>query len=244
MRRMKLYAWLALIVSSSSYAAIEPNALPQWYVDLGMGLGFSEHAHSRMVSNGAGYPSDTYQGVSLNNTTEMAFSGGREWLVSEHYMNIGLLYETGLNPQTHTGIIDEFSLPGYDNYTYYYKVTHETFLVTGEWNLLTTHYIWQPYLTVGLGLSENQAYDYTEIPNAGMDSPRHSMGFANHRSTDLAFLLGVGVKYSLTQNWQLDANYHYLSAGTASLGASIADETGLKQSLNYNIFMAGVRYMF
>uniref|UniRef100_UPI0023AA4091 outer membrane protein n=1 Tax=Escherichia coli TaxID=562 RepID=UPI0023AA4091 len=65
-------------------------------------------------------------------------------------------------------------------------------------------------------------------------------------SQNLAWSLGVGVKYDVTQDFSLDLSYRYLDAGDSTLTYKDEDGAKYKSSVDVrsNEFMLGATYNF
>jgi opacity protein-like surface antigen len=134
-----------------------------------------------------------------------------------------LIYQVGLSySQIGTskinGTLYQLSDPNFGNFSYQYSVATQLLMLDSKL-LFTTHRIWHPYVSLGLGAAMNHATGYTQTaitPGAvDLDAP-----FANGTSTGLAYALGFGVDVTLPKNFRVGLGYRYANLGKPQLGSS------------------------
>ncbi|MBA8345916.1 porin family protein [Escherichia coli] len=103
-----------------------------------------------------------------------------------------------------------------------------------------------PWISAGLGYARvhhKTSYIYTDNSLAGSEVYSTS---ASKYENNLAWSLGVGVKYDVTQDFSLDLSYRYLDAGDSTLTYKDEDGAKYKSSVDVrsNEFMLGATYNF
>ncbi|MDN1888042.1 porin family protein, partial [Escherichia coli] len=103
-----------------------------------------------------------------------------------------------------------------------------------------------PWISAGLGYARvhhKTSYIYTDNSPAGSEVYSTS---ASKYENNLAWSLGVGVKYDVTQDFSLDLSYRYLDAGDSTLTYKDEDGAKYKSSVDVrsNEFMLGATYNF
>jgi opacity protein-like surface antigen len=69
-----------------------------------------------------------------------------------------------------------------------------------------------PYISAGVGISQNIIYDYSYTAyTTGMFTRKHS---AEQKKYDLALSLGIGIKKSLTHSLDMDLSYAFMHLGS------------------------------
>jgi hypothetical protein len=111
-----------------------------------------------------------------------------------------------------------------------YKSNESSWAWMVEPKLISTTYIWQPYIMAGLGISSNDLSDYNETPSNPNSSATTSNSFANNTMNNFAWELGVGMQrlISTTSNGKsfiVSGEYRYMDWGTMMLGTTTAQTT-------------------
>ena len=135
-----------------------------------------------------------------------------------------------VNSIMQNGIVDQLSLPNFDNLNYRYNL--ESISAMGTLNILfDTHSHWQPYLTTSLGCSRNEASDYQETPRilgAVAMAP-----YASNSTYSFAYSLGTGLRYRMTKIFSIGLGYQFSDFGNEKLGVSPAQQTTETLSLQH-----------
>jgi opacity protein-like surface antigen len=159
------------------------------------------------------------------------------------YVSLGLDY-TYAFPSTVNGNIQLLSTPKLENYSYQYKLNRQTFLLMGKVDLYNFHNF-MPFLLGGIGVSMNSVtgYNETQISN-GLS--HFDPKYTNATTTHLAYAIGAGLDYKISDNLWLSGTYRYDFLGYAETGkgTGIYDHSSLKQKLQANEFLLGVNYVF
>lgn len=164
------------------------------------------------------------------------------------YYSLGLRY-TYVSPNTIKGTIDQYSAPGFENYSFKYHVQEQSVLAVAKLDLVRLQKL-MPYILVGGGFTINTVYGYREEPFSGV-TPRVSPGFASQSNTNFAYIAGCGfdviVKRRLWLNFEYDyGHYGAINSGkganTATLTGMNYSNTSLHNTLNSNAFLVGATY--
>lgn len=229
--------------SPNHYTVGAPASRHRWYyVEVGADYAFSLHSKkSSTVTTSSEAPADILSHT--NNTDQMAghaelgvlFSVSRNWK-----LKLGANY-TRFNDHDVRGGITEFAFS--DNYTYQMTVSTQLALVNAAL-IYNGSSRWHPYISAGAGVALNQAHDYMETPNFGLDDPR-SLTYADNDTMRFAWQAGVGVDIRLSRHLALVVDYRYLDAGRYRLGkASTNDYNGLSGNLTGQVVSLGLRVSF
>ncbi|VEB38698.1 outer membrane protein [Legionella cherrii] len=112
--------------------------------------------------------------------------------------------------------IDEQSA---DEFTYNYKIKSSQLFFEGKL-LHSVKTIFHPYASLGLGAAFNQASNYqTSVPPFLTFTPE----FEDHKTTNFAYSLGLGIDMDLCKNWRLGVGYRYVGLGEANLDEGMLD---------------------
>lgn len=124
------------------------------------------------------------------------------------------------------------------NYTSKYKVKSFTVMTNAYYDILTKDDI-TPYATVGLGLARNTVKE-TQI---GVGTVRSETVYATNSKSSFAFKLGLGAKYKINQDFDLDARYQYSNLGKLRVGETEASSPE-KGKLYAQEIILGLAYKF
>lgn len=103
------------------------------------------------------------------------------------------------------------------------KVTTDTLMLNGYYNFsLGNNSGITPFVTGGIGVAR------TNIDNLDVDG-----GTTNGKSTDLAYQIGGGVSYAVTETVNLDARYRYL--GVKDMSFEGAEATGKSHEVSLGV---------
>lgn len=112
---------------------------------------------------------------------------------------------------TSIGDVWELNLPQFNNYTYQLSIRHIDLLAEADAYLSPIGQWLTPFLTVGLGASI-YGFDYNDWANSGIpqDGELH---LNSHRRINLAYSIGAGLNYTLTQKIGIFIKYRFQDAG-------------------------------
>lgn len=106
-----------------------------------------------------------------------------------------------------------------DKFPYSYKVKNHQFLSEGKL-LGNVKEKYHPYVSAGLGVAVNRAYDYSAyVPPFLTFTPQ----FTNQSTTSFAYSIGAGMDVDIKKNWRLGAGYRFTGVGEANLGYGYLD---------------------
>jgi opacity protein-like surface antigen len=146
---------------------------------------------------------------------------GVEWsLRSEWALQLGLDYlQSSLTPKgTLVQSLNDFP----NNYTYQYSVLTRQLLFTGK--LLYTfaeHY--HPYVSLGLGIASNKAFDYS----SNVSSIETTRSYADNTVNSFSYAVGLGAEIDMTSYFRVGAGYRFTDLGRVALGQAMeASQSG------------------
>jgi opacity protein-like surface antigen len=228
--------------------AATANKTNQWYFGIGGGLLQTNSDKGSVVAMSLD-PKDLYaitmmpdkakNNYVVNLSAGMQFNWQRNLLPG---MRAGLMYSyQGVSQHTGT-IYDAMQQPHLFIGNYKYQVQSQVVLFDQafeivHWNNIT------PYIHTGVGVAQNSATNY-EFTGSG--DIQTNFQFANQTSTGLAYVVGLGVEYKLTGNWNLNLAYDYLNQGSVQLGKSsnTTVNSPAKNTISNQMITLGVRYAF
>jgi opacity protein-like surface antigen len=112
----------------------------------------------------------------------------------------------------------------FETLAYSYDVHSTRLMIEGKLlSALGEHQAINPYVSWGLGVGFNRAANYQEQPLIPGAVP--TAAFDDYTQTTLAWSLGLGLDYSVTQHIRLGVGYQFSDLGSVSLGASPATVT-------------------
>jgi opacity protein-like surface antigen len=121
-----------------------------------------------------------------------------------------------------SGVVNEFSIPEYNNLDFNYYVRSRYALAEGRVLYIINNFL-APYVMVGGGVVRNKAHGYLETPR--IDTAVPMTPFANKTKTTGAYTLGGGLEFIVFPNVRFGAGYRFADLGSAELGVSPAQTT-------------------
>lgn len=232
-----LVSCLILCICSHSMAAkhhkrTTPPSGKRLYYSAGIGDMFFRKSGENYLGTGPGWPDDHYSGNGISDVPYGFIEAGYQWQRASNWLPA---YSLGariamVTASTASGYIDQYSLPGFRNYTYFYDVALMNFMGILKADL----YRWRnlmPYIAVGAGLSNYFTSNYTERATVGV-TPRVSPGFSDSNGANFAYQLGVGVDFAVKDNITINVEANYANYGTVYTGKGA--NYGSKTGLNYD----------
>ncbi len=108
-----------------------------------------------------------------------------------------------------------------------------------------------PYATFGLGLARNKTNNYTRTTNSDQSDPSSTVVYSKGTRTEFAWKIGLGSKYEINQDFDLDLRYQYADLGKFSTGGSASLEGEAYESTPKKIgkiksheILLGIAYKF
>jgi opacity protein-like surface antigen len=243
-RKAIVHSFILIGALSSSSALL---ASPWYFSDgLGTSIGYQAKDSNVALINSPSYP-DKYLASGKTQPLIFQVGFGRNFVLPtkmkwfSHY-RISINYNFA-SASTRQGSVMQYSTPTMINYTYRYNEQRNTFLLDYQGDIASFKR-WTPHVNIGAGVSFNRSSGYSETPVNADVLPRLNNTFANRTVTSFAYLLGFGASYEVNGHVSLAADYNYLNAGKATLGAITAAAKGPEQVLAYQTVLMSINYRF
>lgn len=234
------------LLSSSAWSSLEKPM----YFTAGAGGFYPQISGDNFIGTGAGWPDDHYQYQSISSEPTFYIGGGYTWDRQTDWFprtSLGLQYSY-VSSTTVKGTVDQYSLPGFTNYTYQYDIQFYNVLGVAKFDIYNWHGL-MPFITAGAGFANYATSNYEEAPEPGI-TPRVSPGFTPDGGTNFAYSLGLGLDYAWQTDWVFHLEFNHQSFGTINTGkgTNYASLTGnysnesLKNAVSANTYTLGVSY--
>jgi opacity protein-like surface antigen len=228
---------LSFVLATSALSALAQDS-SDFYVQANAGYAFG------MKSNFKGV--DSYEGDVVHTNSAKISSGnsgsfGLEvgYKLHENFRaSLGVDYLPGFSIKTNNSkLVDS------ENEQWYSKSSKvkslnlmaNLFVDAGEFNGF------KPYLVVGLGMASNKTASVTSIDN------KNNL-LKGKTKTNFAWKIGLGTRYALNEQLDLDLRYQYIDLGKASWNSGGADPKQVTSANDYklkaNQITLGVAYKF
>ena len=223
-----------------------PDLENGWQVGVGAGATIPNLEDNTHVNiGGPGWPDDKYTDNDIDAAALFSVFAGYTWQNETQWLpaySLRLNYLYGLSSDV-TSDVEQFSLPQFENYQAEYKVQSQMLLGVLKVDLYRYKRL-SPFISAGLGVAWNRFSDYDEQAFAGI-TPRISPNFADKTHTDLAYTLGAGIDYLLTEKFTLSLEYDYGYLGHVKSGDSTkAPGDNLDSKLSTNLVLLNFIYSF
>jgi opacity protein-like surface antigen len=166
------------------------------------------------------------------------FVAGQHHLYKNFQGQLGVAV-AGLSKVSIGGQIWNDADPVFNNFNYAYTLQNTRLAVKGkllaDYNFLKT----QPYLSLGLGLSFNHAYNYRSIPLLYEVLP--TPNFSPHTSVSFAYAVGAGIQHQLNKNLFMGIGYEFADWGYSRLGLAPTQTLGHGLIMN-NFYTNGLLF--
>lgn len=220
------------------------------YLSVGLGGFYPQVSGNNYIGTGSGWPDDYYRQQSISSQPTFYIGGGYSWSRPNDwfpYFSLGLQYSY-VSSTTVKGYIDQYSLPGFRNYTYQYDVEFYNVLGIAKLDIYDWHGF-MPFVSGGLGVANYGTSNYQEAAAPGV-TPRVSPGFTAASGTNFAYSLGIGIDYAWQSDLVFSLDFNHQSYGTISTGkgANYPSLTGnfsneaLKNAIAANTYTFGMSY--
>jgi opacity protein-like surface antigen len=112
------------------------------------------------------------------------------------------------------GDVWEDAAPGFNDFTYQYKIIHTHLAVKGKL-IADLGYFVQPYLSASLGVGFNRAYEFTITQKIEEQLP--APPFKSNAQTAFTYTVGIGLQKAIAENWRMGIGYEFSDWGTSFL---------------------------
>ncbi len=194
-----------------------------WFVGAGAGQSWLYSLRgSTTVSNGSNatppYDQDYFSIKQPSSQTQAQLDIGYQWHENKKFIpsySTFLRYRHYFSTQF-SGIVDQYSIPEFENYTYKMRYNADLLTLNGKINLVECKSI-LPYLSAGIGAVFNHMKDYTETASANVTS-RISPNYSSNTAIAPAVALGIGIDIHFTPAVWATLGAEYLFQGNISSG--------------------------
>lgn len=236
-----------------AYFAYNAEYGGSWYFSVGAGrtAPLTSNANN-FVGTGAGWPDDHYIADDTHGSFMGNIGAGYTWFNYNDWfpvLSLGAQYTYTASAKI-SGVIDQYSLPEFENYSYSYQFRRGTLLGVGKADIVHLG-CFLPYITGGIGVSFNKTSNYIEQPLSNV-TPRISPGFQSETNTYFSYMVGAGIDYTIYDYLWLSLEYNYGNFGYAKTGGGVATPTmtgfnyeneHLKNKLTANNFLISITYL-
>lgn len=184
-----------------------------WYLGVGGGYTARTLNHSTSVLNGVAVPApfdrDQYS-IKTRDTGNVSGVAGYYWQGNATWLAAYAVFVqyTHFFSNRINGSIDQFSLPGFRNYTYHLNLSSNLYTIGGKLNVAQYHGL-MPYVAGAVGFAINSVtyYNETALPTI---IPRNSPEYSDYHQTNWAATLGAGIDYKFCENFWLTLGYEHV----------------------------------
>lgn len=224
---------ISVIIATTSLTSLAEESKDFYaQVNAGYAWGMSDTFSFSSEISGNTYPGS--KKLKTGKTFSIGLEGG--YSINE-MLRLGLSFDYlpdfSVNPKEVTVNDDKFFKDG-NSKIKSMNIMFNAFLDAGNYNGF------KPYLVVGVGAAQNKSND---IKN---ESGSNKL-LTGKKKTNFAWKAGLGVKYAVNDNIDVDLRYQYLDLGKASWDANNTDQVKYSISdmkLKANQVMFGVAYKF
>lgn len=133
------------------------------------------------------------------------------------YAQYGIAVAYSGNAQM-SGDIWEDNDPDFNNYYFKYSLNHTR--VGAKVKLIVDSGYWaQPYISGGVYVAFNQAYDYSSTAKIPQELP--APFFASNTTSAFSYTAGAGLQKQIDEHWQLGLGYEFADFGKNHLNPAI-----------------------
>jgi len=148
----------------------------------------------------------------VNNTSvDGAWKAGIGYYLFANHLLVELNVYGASN--TVDGNVWQYELPQFSNYTFSAPISSTRLMLDFKPNLMTWNKL-TPYLILGVGATWNTA-SYKEEANAGIDASS-ARSLSDNTQAQLAWDVGAGLSYALTERLSVTGEYVYAFLGEAT----------------------------
>tara|TARA_R110000868_G_scaffold8205_3_gene42520 strand:+ start:116956 stop:117723 length:768 start_codon:yes stop_codon:yes gene_type:complete len=250
-KRCLLVRFSTLVLLLIGFMTADATTDPQsgFYLDLGVGVAYYSQPGAGDINVVPGFQTDHYSAAHVSSgVLETELSAGYQ-IGMKHfwfpYINLGITFANQANANVNGNDYLEFQLPEFNNYSYQYNIKSWQLFASVKTDIVEWHGL-APYISAGLGFSQNMASGYIATPKAPIVQP--GLVYANKTTANFAWRVGLGLDYHVTPLMTLYTGYEYSDLGDAYLGsaetASGSTGRGPGQHLATNVWLFGFTYTF
>jgi opacity protein-like surface antigen len=173
------------------------------------------------------------------------FAGVEGELLDNFSVQCGLNYNQAASFLIHGTFTQGTDMQSENRYSYRYKARIRQLLAEGKLLYKGLKYV-RPYLSLGLGASFNQAYNYlTSVP----PTLTFTRMYRSHTTSSFAYSLGLGFDFDIVDSMRFEIGYSFSDFGKVCSGAASIDGISVKGTLSQQHFYAngifgGFTYVF
>ena len=228
----------------SSCSTVEATTHWQPLVTLTAGAAFNNDTGNSQYFPSPNPVQDAYYNYAANNSQESVllvggFIGAERKLARNWNIQLGLgYYQPGIyhakGTLTQGPAIIGSGAPDIDassQYPYRYNIKTQQLLVESKL-LFTTHNIFHPYITAGIGAGFNNVYGFSaDITPVDTTLTNH---FNSANTTSFSYRVGFGIDVDLTKQVRLGLGYRFADFGSTKSGTSVIDSGGINNDGTVN----------
>lgn len=143
------------------------------------------------------------------------------------------------------GYIDQFGLIMFRNYQYSFDISADLISLYSKLDIFYVDKFFF-YIDGGVGAAFNHAGNFSETALPGV-IPRISPAWGPHDQTNVAYTIGAGLDYLLTQQLTLNVGYDYQNLGRMHTGNGVGAWSGTVLGIGdykANTIFGGLTYFF
>ena len=226
---------LAGVLSSVALVALaDETNNKDYYVQLNAGASFGQK------------PKGDFLKGNLGTSSLYGFAVGYKF--HEHFRaDLSLDYRPGYkNSYNENKKIEDINF----DYTHNIKVKSLVSMVSFYYDIATINNF-TPYITSGFGFARNKTNNYVMTANSSESDPANATVYSKGTKTDFAWKVGLGSKYAMNRNFDLDLRYQYAdlgkfeTGGTSSYNGEAHESAApLKGKIKSHEVLLGVAYKF
>ena len=217
---------LACAIGASSIAAAADSSVnnKDYYAQLNSGISFGQKPKGDFSKGGLG--NSGIYGFAVGSKIDDNFSA-----------ELSMDYRNGFENKYSTS---EDNV----NYNHSIKVKSLVTMVNGYYNFTDLDDNFTPYVTLGAGISNNKTNNYTINGTKTTTGKTSSEVYAKGSKTSFAYKFGLGSKYKINADFDLDLRYQYVDLGKFTTGGSNEDGTKATGKIKSHEIVAGIAYKF
>lgn len=189
----------------------------------------------------------SFAGKVNDSTSDLAYNHGK--LKNSYLLGVGVgtniseNFRSDLTLSTRNYKLDNNTIEDGDALNRSQKIKSLTLMINGYYDIEASDSI-TPYITAGVGVARNNAGTLVSNSPGLLNATYNSK-----TSTNLAWQIGAGTAFRLSDNTSLDIGYKYVNLGKIKTGAGVLtpgkfNMTAAKTKLRAQEITAGIRFDF